>query len=694
MISIRDTISRIARTVRQTEPASKYTKPKTKSHSQSKSPSTSPGIYNKPKIVHRKDVKVDLKNTQGTNFQIHTYRDFLAPLGIPNLKVFNDELPPYSHSSAHQNWRKKQNSKPVNMFNNFLQDRSLFEKMMDFLINITPEHLKNTNFSNDMVVRHVLEQEEKESDTNRFPELSPRNSFGEVPSMPQPLTVQNFQEYIYTLTHSNFYYRNSSSLTSGLVPDILLYTHKLTNDEFKPYRSVHTYNYLIKFFGFDKNQSSFARELLLVMNKDGHKPNIDTINHLLKLASTHSHIRTNTNTYQVIMKYLQLCQSMNIDINLSTFSRIYDSINNIFLKESFLNHIQRIKLPISKNLLLKILDDFMATTKDTGEVINFIENDLGHSNWKSDSKILNKVVYHKALQIQRDEDVDRLWRFVNEKDLDVDEYTLKSFLEGVRKNKLLDSQHYSKAMLMLSIYVNVVETIQYDSLSNVLRVYQFLLEELVRESEREPRLLGINTFIARGVVYEASGELLLPSEITQYGNSKRSASENYKILRRVSCGKLEKLEAITDIYNKMMEKFSEVAAITEPHKPFSEDEIQMWQKLKSSIKIDNNAAESERSLLVGICREKQEDSVYEQIKAQIHCVPLTIPPGAVDKYRQAQLRKYETVRARERSNKMELGVEEHTRQQMRTRGIYDSRENMGVDKDNGEEIINKNLDTV
>lgn len=78
----------------------------------------------------------------------------------------------------------------------------------------------------------------------------------------------------------------------------------------------------------------------------------------------------------------------------------------------------------------------MATTKDTGEVINFIENDLGHSNWKSDSKILNKVVYHKALQIQRDEDVDRLWRFVNEKDLDVDEYTLKSFLEGVRKNKL------------------------------------------------------------------------------------------------------------------------------------------------------------------------------------------------------------------------------------------------------------------
>lgn len=134
-------------------------------------------------------------------------------------------------------------------------------------------------------------------------------------------------------------------------------------------------------------------------------------------------------------------------------------------------------------------------------------------------------------------------------------------------------------MLMLSIYVNVVETIQYDSLSNVLRVYQFLLEELVRESEREPRLLGINTFIARGVVYEASGELLLPSEITQYGNSKRSASENYKILRRVSCGKLEKLEAITDIYNKMMEKFSEVAAITEPHKPFSEDEIQMWQKL-------------------------------------------------------------------------------------------------------------------
>ncbi|KAM9886070.1 hypothetical protein OXX79_014426 [Metschnikowia pulcherrima] len=103
-------------------------------------------------------------------------------------------------------------------------------------------------------------------------------------------------------------YRNSSSLMSGIVPEILLHTHHLENTQFKPFRTVETYNYLI-IFGYEKFQNSFSRELLLVMVHDGHSPNINTINQLMKTCRIHASRRSLVSTYKVVVSYLSLAKN-------------------------------------------------------------------------------------------------------------------------------------------------------------------------------------------------------------------------------------------------------------------------------------------------------------------------------------------------------------------------------------------------
>ena len=183
------------------------------------------------------------------------------------------------------------------------------------------------------------------------------------------------------------------------------------------------------------------------MNKDGHKPNIDTINNLLKLCQTHSKIRSISNTYQIIIKYLKLSKSLNIEINLTTWAEFYDLINNIFLKELFINKIISINLPILKNLSIRILDDYMETTKDTNELITFIENHL-QVEWRQDSKFLNKIIYHKAINATQDQ-LHELWSFVSA--CEIDSFSIKYLFEGIIKNKQISN----KDLLLLSLYSNI-----------------------------------------------------------------------------------------------------------------------------------------------------------------------------------------------------------------------------------------------
>ncbi|ODV77853.1 uncharacterized protein CANTADRAFT_54060 [Suhomyces tanzawaensis NRRL Y-17324] len=635
MNSIRDTISRIGRSARQIKSftnnhvsASKV-KPLTKDQSSK--------IINRPNSKHIEDPQQYLHK-----YQTKLYRDFLEPLGIPNLKIFNDDLPKYDDDTAILNWTRKSNSKQINVF--LLQDRMLFEKMMDTLILLTPSKLRGANKDNALSKNHLLHQQEHES--SRMQSSWPTDYYEEVPPIPQPLTKQSFQEYIYVLTHTRFHYKNSLSLSSGIIAEILLYTHKLTNEEFRPYRSVHTYNYLIKYFGFDKHQSSFARELLLVMNKDGHKPNIDTINNLLKLCQIHSRIRSNTNTYQIIMKYLKLCRDLNIEINLSTYNRVYDAINNIFLREIFLTKIQLIDLLILKNLIIKILDDFASTTKDTTELIKFINTDLNQKAWHDDSKLLNKVIYHRGLNLrplnnlQDNGELEKLWLFVGASNLAIDQYTLKALIESIRKNNHIT---HNKPYLMLSIYFNLVPKIQGPVDSP--RIYKDMIEEMITSAD-----LKCSAFMIKGMIHEATMALKLPREITHYDNEKQSMPENYKIIRRIVGDRMDVIEAKIEYSNKYSSKIAPL------HTEMTQQEKIKWDEMKAMLAIRPTHR------LLAIPPQEILDFLGDPEEVEV-------PTDYILRYKKIQRKKYQGARIKARENKITEGIDKHTRNHMIERSI-------------------------
>ena len=367
------------------------------------------------------------------------------------------------------------------------------------------------------------------------------------------------------------------------------------------------------------------------MNKDGHKPNIDTINNLLKLCQTHSQIRSISNTYQIITKYLKLSKSLNIEINLTTWNRIYDLINNIFLKELFINKMISINLPILKNLSIRILDDYMETTKDTNELIDFIENDL-QVKWRQDSKFLNKVIYHRAINATQDQ-LHELWSFVSA--CEIDSFSIKYLFEGIIKNKHITNKY----ILLVSLYSNID-----DSLYDNPDIYKFIILEVCENKENYS--YDKIAFILRGLIYDATKYLGLPQEVTKYETNK-SLPENFKIIKRLVGFKLTKFEGKLAYSNSKVSPLLILLAL------LSMEERNLWIGLKAHIKQKNNPME------------------YKEVIDHLQLEPCTVlvSQDQISKYEQYQNRKTSNARNRDRLYKLQQGIDKYTVQQMTERGI-------------------------
>lgn len=513
-------------------------------------------------------------------FQRKRFQKFLEPLDMPQLKIFDNDRLRYNAPKAEANLHSKKSKDRVDVFNNFLSERFLFNKMLDFLVELTPAHLKSPDMVSDPnVLANVLEEQEAAYNASRYPNV-PRFWFHEVPPFPSPLTKESFREYIYFLTHLKMLYKNSSSLTSGIVPEILLYTHHLENSQFKEYRSVDTYNYLIKFFGYDKFQNSFARELILVMTRDGHKPNIDTINQLLKICRKHSNRRSLTSTYKAVMNYLTLAKRLDLDINLSTWNRVYDCIDNIFLKEIFLNKISSISLPILDNLCIRIIEDFAQTSTHSREVIDFIENDLHRPHWRQDARIAEKVIYHTISNVADDQaflkSVDSLLNGIA-----VDGITLKNIINAVSSNPNIKN----KASHALSMYIRLKDNIGLVPAEVFGKLIQILCQ-----NDEDLDLIRLNEVIRCLIHHDAVQMLKLPTKVATAAHEEQTQKlknpiyklpfvipkvdfpENYRIMKRLTQTHLIDLEASTLFLQ------SEGCNIKPPWERLDEEEIRNWEE--------------------------------------------------------------------------------------------------------------------
>ena len=306
------------------------------------------------------------------------FREFLEPLDMPNLKTFttttqqnkNDTTTTignlqllsdstatknkYNEEEARRNWSKRKSTKVQDQLHVYFENRQIFHKMLRYLVEITPPHLKNIH--SETYKHHILAQESLAQHQLYLPSTRFCNNYGSLPNLPQPLTQEQFTNYIHDLVHIRHHWQNASKL-SGIIPQILLDSHKLTNYELAPYRSTMSYNHLMHYFGIIKNQSFLARALIVSMNRDGHGIDTLTINTMLSIVRQQSRIRSKANSLQLVLKYLHLANDAGVEVNLTTWSRIYDIVASPYLKQQFLDEMDHQKIPICDALYRKMIRD-------------------------------------------------------------------------------------------------------------------------------------------------------------------------------------------------------------------------------------------------------------------------------------------------------------------------------------------------
>lgn len=577
---------------------------------------------------------------------------------MPQLKIFDNNIARYNVERAEANLHAKRSQDRVDVFNNFLSDRLLFNKVMEFLVELTPANLKSAEITNDsFALASILSEQETAYQRSRYPD-TPRFWFHELPPFPEPLTKESFRKYVYFLTHLKILYKNSSSLSSGIVPEILLYTHYLENDRFKPYRSVDTYNYLIKFFGYDKFQSSFARELLLVMTKDGHRPNIDTINQLLNICRKHSDRRFLTSTYKIIMNYLTLAKRLDLEVNLSTWNRVYDCIDNIFLKELFVNKISSINLPVLNNLCIRLLEDFSKTTKSHQDVVKFIEMDLHRPEWRLDTRIAEKVVYYAMLNSGSNEDLSKTWDEIVP-GIEIDGITLKNMVNAVYANPNIKN----KAYISLSIYIKYKDRVN----SVPPEVYGKIILALC-QNEEDIDVVRTSELVRYLIHREAIQHLNLPVELTTptdksatrdmkasgkglpFSIPKVNFSEHYRIMKRLTQSHLIDLEA------KVLYLNSTGIEIKVPWEALDNSEIQEWETCNQLIKDDNEFLIDTSSKLLRVLG----------LKPSTHSIPMDV----LNAYRKASWIRMGISNDINLIHKLDKGFEKKAEEEMAKRGIF------------------------
>ncbi|KAI3403239.2 AEP3 [Candida oxycetoniae] len=473
-------------------------------------------------------------------------QEFLGPLNIADLKTLG-KRETYDCETASKNWQVKNFQKNFQSQSIVYEETQIFKKLIKYLVDLTPSNLKQVN--NEVRLNHIMEKQV-------FKQRLRVDNFHEITQFPDPITKKNFEEYIYNLTHIRHHFLLSSSLKSGIIPLILLYTHNLANEKFAPYRSTTTFNHLIKYFGIDKNQNLLAREILLVMRKDGHHANQETIDNLLRMCKTHSHIRSISSTFSVVLKYLKLSDTLGIDVTLDTWTRVYDTIRSPQLKEYFLKVLQGEQIPMTRGLVMRVLDDYMETTNDTEKVIHFIENDLNFKNWRCDNKVVHKIVEHRCRHGYIPEIGNN------------DDYSLLSLLYGLAKNKSLTF----KSKLMFEKYCKFTET----HCPQLINIYKVIIRQLI-DDFRDLRNIPLVNFLIRGLVHDATQSIGLPVEYYQYDSSAKTIPENYKMISNIVKSRLFNFQALIDVINS-----KKVIEIREPWTLLSDNEIVQWEKLKKS----------------------------------------------------------------------------------------------------------------
>lgn len=312
----------------------------------------------KSQIKKQNDSKLLEENNhlvgKGSNFERKSIQTQIKTLGIPNLKrVLSNQKQSYPEEEARfishiENSRNNTRESSIHDQNN----EENVKKIIETLIEITPKPEDATSVS----PIALNDRENRKARTLR------RHVYTEIPPLPDFDTdAGKFEDYIYTLTHSTFHYKNSSKF-NGVISKILMNLFHPLNSNTSSLRSLDSYNSVLHYYSMKWNIAT-CRELMLQMKLEGISPNTTTYNLLLRNLLVLQHIQHMSNPYVIALNFLTQMKGREIKADVVTWNIIFGLLRDDFSKAVLLNNRSLLNIPLDNHSINTILK-YLVEIKD------------------------------------------------------------------------------------------------------------------------------------------------------------------------------------------------------------------------------------------------------------------------------------------------------------------------------------------
>ncbi|CCD24283.1 Aep3p NDAI_0C06240 [Naumovozyma dairenensis CBS 421] len=308
------------------------------------------------------------------------------------------------------------------------KNREFLSRILPLLINLTP------NISSSNYLRNNNEEEGKT--IRKFPKFTT----DEVPPIPDfQNDPQVLQDFIGLLTHTTFYYRNSSKL-NGIIPKILRNLIHPTNLKTLKLRTITNFNDLIYFYS---NRFDFAsvRELFKQSQLENIQPNTMTFNLLLRSILKNSQIRKINPVVNEIEWVLLKMEKCSVNANYITWLTLYNFLQDNLSRDVFINQMHTKGFPINRNEFIYTV--MRNNDEYTGlQILEFLKNNnIGFNDGIFTTKLINLCI-ERFLSKQDQKNLNYAWiilkYFGNENKSLLNYKTLNCFLENFAKHGRID----------------------------------------------------------------------------------------------------------------------------------------------------------------------------------------------------------------------------------------------------------------
>ncbi|KAH3685771.1 hypothetical protein WICPIJ_003234 [Wickerhamomyces pijperi] len=311
---------------------------------------------------------------KGSKFESKLVHEYLKPLDDTKLIRSSDD---HHHISDHFDTKTAARNHQINQVlkNNIpVQDTefhetysSLAKQIILTLEEITPKAQSYSDTSpiaiNDASLKRFQAQHMYQ--TQIYHELPTLPNFNNDPLL--------FEQYIHTLTHSTFHYKNSSKF-NGVIPKMLKNLFHPLNSNTLKLRTLSSYNSYIHFFSL-KSDMATAREMLLQMRSEGAPANITTYNILLMNVLKSSNIPHKANHYKLALKYLKSMSVERVNADVSTWNIIQKILKDDISKINLIRKRSSLNIPLDTYFLKETLGNLIQSNRlDSSSLYQLIKH--------------------------------------------------------------------------------------------------------------------------------------------------------------------------------------------------------------------------------------------------------------------------------------------------------------------------------